>query len=234
MDKMATQIPRMATAINSSKVIIAGDLNLHNLGETSFLYESQFRDTWLEVNGLDPGYSWDSIRNSLIRTLLKFDNRRMRLDRIAVADFWNLQNNQDRLELDPKNTCTYIIPTAMNIVNTKPVESLTALKTKLNASDHFGLEAHFSIFRDVYYSSLKQSLSKDRASQIVKDWEHLARNFKHFDYYGREEEILNGRDRNSTGFRSLKKTILLRLGIGAGVVTGVVGGALYGLVGHVF
>lgn len=89
---MGKKYPHMLPALVKSKVIIAGDLNLHNLGETDFLYNSGFRDTWLEVNGTDPGYSWDSKRNNLISKMLVLDNRRMRLDRIAVADFYNLLN----------------------------------------------------------------------------------------------------------------------------------------------
>jgi hypothetical protein len=56
----------MADTINKSKVVVTGDLNLHNLGEGSFLYDIGFRDVWLDCNDLEPGYTWDSKTNHLI------------------------------------------------------------------------------------------------------------------------------------------------------------------------
>ena len=66
-------------------MILLGDFNFINLGETDAIYENNFRDVWLEIKGLsDVGYTWDALENPLIRTIWMIANRRLRIDRIIV------------------------------------------------------------------------------------------------------------------------------------------------------
>lgn len=65
--KLAGIAPEMKDAIQQHRVILTGDLNLHNLGETRVLYDLGFKDCWLDAYGLeDPGYTWDSSNNKTI------------------------------------------------------------------------------------------------------------------------------------------------------------------------
>ena len=87
------------------------------------LYRNDFLDCWLEVNPEDVGYTWDTYVNGMINMLLPFDNRRMRLDRIAISNGSDLQTASMRIIANQKlqGSC-YLYP-----------------------SDHFGLEATFNI-----------------------------------------------------------------------------------------
>jgi hypothetical protein len=61
-------------------------MNLHFVEENYSLYTNGWLDLWNyfeSTRNLD-GYTWDSANNNLIKRLLFLDNRRMRLDRIAV------------------------------------------------------------------------------------------------------------------------------------------------------
>lgn len=75
---------RTQKAIKENNIIVLGDLNLHLINETCLLYKYGFYDCWVEAHPDDKGYTWDPLRNKLINYLLPYDNRRMRLDRIAV------------------------------------------------------------------------------------------------------------------------------------------------------
>jgi hypothetical protein len=59
LNNLCRKYKHVFPAFLESKVIIAGDLNFHNLCETSFLYENGFRDTWHEIHKDKIGYTWD-------------------------------------------------------------------------------------------------------------------------------------------------------------------------------
>ena len=83
----------LSSSLRRSNVVILGDMNFHNLGETDLVYELGLQDVWLNLRGLeDKGYTWDPVKNRFINLILPFDNRRMRLDRVLVhKDSENLQ-----------------------------------------------------------------------------------------------------------------------------------------------
>ena len=119
-------------------VYLTGDMNLHGRGETDFIYASGFEDVFLryKVKPADEGYyTWDSERNPLINLLLPFDNRRMRLDRIAKRTVNHVPEKQM-----PK-VAGFFNPKQMNVTFTGPVARSALLGWKLCLSDHFGLQA---------------------------------------------------------------------------------------------
>ena len=66
-------------------------MNFHYPFETEVIYNFNFIDVWLEKHGdIDPGYTWDAKTNRLIKFMLPYDNRRMRLDRIMIRENNNL------------------------------------------------------------------------------------------------------------------------------------------------
>lgn len=99
-----------------------GDLNLHKRNETGVLYGNGYYDCWVERKGEEEGYTWDPLRNKLINYILPYDNRRMRLDRIAVKNGAHLKVNDIRIIHD-----TILDDTRY-----------------LFKSDHFGLVANFT------------------------------------------------------------------------------------------
>ncbi|KRW98677.1 Endonuclease/exonuclease/phosphatase [Pseudocohnilembus persalinus] len=79
----------LKSALQNNNIVAQGDLNLHNNIENNYIYQTGFIDTWIEKHGLgkqseEQGYTWDPTQNSMIRMILPFDNRRMRLDRILL------------------------------------------------------------------------------------------------------------------------------------------------------
>lgn len=114
-------------AVDRGNVFITGDLNLHALGETDIVYENGLQDIWMNLHKLKEGYTWDSKSNSMIRLVLPFDNRRMRLDRMLS------------LPINPK---TDFIPSEMSITHQEPLTTIKApvLGTHLCLSDHYGLQ----------------------------------------------------------------------------------------------
>lgn len=69
------------------------------------------------------GYTWDPQVNPMINMVLPFDNRRMRLDRIAINSRSDLQAESIRITCNQKiDNSWYLYP-----------------------SDHFGLEARFTL-----------------------------------------------------------------------------------------
>jgi hypothetical protein len=82
-------------ALTQKNIILMGDLNLHLPIETNILLQNDYSDLWLETEPIREtfqkkqhplGFTWDPVKNTFIKYWLPFDNRRMRLDRIAVAD----------------------------------------------------------------------------------------------------------------------------------------------------
>lgn len=113
-------------AVSRGNVYLTGDLNLHCLGETDIIYDNGFQDIWLNLHNTKDGVTWDGQKNPLIRMVLPFDNRRMRLDRMISL---------------PITPSTDFEPTAMKITHTDPIASITAplIGTRLCISDHYGL-----------------------------------------------------------------------------------------------
>ena len=70
------------SAVDCGDVVLMGDMNFHNLCETDIAYELEYEDAWLNLRGLEKGYTWDPQENPFIRLILPLDSRRMRLDRV--------------------------------------------------------------------------------------------------------------------------------------------------------
>lgn len=121
-------IAKIQRAFDSNNIVILGDLNFHNLGETDFLYNQDFSDVWLNIKGIeDPGFTWDADENLFVSSWLKLDNRRMRLDRIAVKYGSSLRFSD------------------IQIVANNKILKANFLCPRVHASDHFGLESVFEI-----------------------------------------------------------------------------------------
>lgn len=128
------------SALNENNVIIMGDLNFHLKIESNYIIDNNLIDLWTENNHLEPGYTWDSLNNPLIKLMIPFDNRRMRLDRIM------LMNNSKLIKLNNKEK--------MEIFGNEKI-----FKNKccsyLMGSDHFGikikLEIHDGIHGNDFY-----------------------------------------------------------------------------------
>jgi hypothetical protein len=106
--------------------VYLGDFNLHNVGETGMIYDNGMQDIHLDINGpADKAYTWDSRSNALIQLILPCDNRRMRLDRITVAqDSKNLRFDKIYMFADKKF-------------------NFTRMCKRYHASDHYGLACNF-------------------------------------------------------------------------------------------
>lgn len=116
-------LARTRATLMKGRIIFLGDLNLHLRGETAVLLRNGFLDCWVELKGDDVGYTWDPQVNGMINMVLPFDNRRMRLDRIAVSNGSDLKAESISIFANQKlEGSWYLYP-----------------------SDHFGLEATFSI-----------------------------------------------------------------------------------------
>lgn len=76
-------------AYRANNILILGDLNYHMISETLNIYTNKFADLWLEQTPLpsdEKGYTWDPNTNRMIKFILPFDDRRMRLDRIILKN----------------------------------------------------------------------------------------------------------------------------------------------------
>lgn len=117
---------KIASSYANKDFLYLGDFNFHNVGETDMVYENGMQDIHLDLHGPhDKGYTWDAKKNALIQLILPCDNRRMRLDRITVA-----QNSQNlRFDL-----CYIFADKKMNF---------SRMCKRYHASDHFGLACRF-------------------------------------------------------------------------------------------
>lgn len=114
---------QVALALSRNNLIVLGDMNYIGLGETRFMYELGFRDKWLDIKQLDPGFTWDAKLNPFIRKLWSFAGRRMRLDRIFV-----------------KENSTLIKFASIEIFGQEGI-GVKHLLPEYRGSDHFGLTA---------------------------------------------------------------------------------------------
>jgi len=108
-------------ALQNNNVFLLGDLNFHFPGENKLLGKHQFVDLWLERHSHFDGITWDTSANSMSGCMLPFDNRRMRLDRIAMRPSKQI-----------------------DLLDIKMVGTENAGRACLYPSDHFGLMASFS------------------------------------------------------------------------------------------
>lgn len=112
-------------AVQKGNVLLTGDLNLHALGETDIIYKNGFEDVWLNLRGLEEGFTWDAQKNPLIRLVLPLDNRRMRLDRVLCL---------------PPLPSTEFVPRSISITHDKPLQGLRSpFGSQITLSDHYGL-----------------------------------------------------------------------------------------------
>lgn len=117
-------------AVQNNNIIIMGDLNFHLTNETNYIYENDFIDLWLESNQTNHnGYTWDATKNSLINMFLPLDTRRMRLDRIIMA------NRSTHIDL--YDQCE------MKIFGDKKITN--RVLSYLTGSDHYGLKINLKI-----------------------------------------------------------------------------------------
>lgn len=66
-----------------------GDFNHHMISETLSIYKHNYADLWLEQTPLPSdqnSYTWDPQTNAILKLVLPFDNRSMRLDRIILKN----------------------------------------------------------------------------------------------------------------------------------------------------
>ena len=122
--------PLAKKAVEGRNVVLLGDFNLHNLNETDLIYKNDYRDVWLDVKGLnDVGYTWDSKENKFVSGYLKFENRRMRLDRVML-----------------KKKSKNVVFENIRIFAKELMKF--GIWSGINASDHFGLTTLFKIVDD--------------------------------------------------------------------------------------
>ncbi len=123
--------------LKMNPAIILGDLNIHSETEeyvviNSLLEQVGFRDSWVEVNGNDPGFTWNSILNEWGQRLHRKPQNRTkeRLDYIYVRDGVHSQIALDEVELilDQK-------------VKLRPNDGVTHF-----VSDHFGVGAKLTLY----------------------------------------------------------------------------------------
>ena len=123
-----TKEQRVANALKQAivvhkNVLMAGDLNYHYPIETEYLLEEGFVDLWVQKHPDKPGYTWDPTVSTFLNVLRPFDNRRLRLDRIALAEGSSLFDVEDmRVFANDQKIGRYLFP-----------------------SDHFGLVAKMAI-----------------------------------------------------------------------------------------
>jgi len=112
---------RFTDAFENKNVILAGDLGFHFPGENQYLDKTGFHDLWLEKQSHFDGLTWDPDANSMNHLSQIFDNRRLRPDRICMKESKQL----DMLDI--------------KMIATSPI------RNRLYASDHFGVEATFTM-----------------------------------------------------------------------------------------
>lgn len=111
---------RVQNALVYRNIILSGDLNMHFPGENKVLEEHGYYDLWLERYSHFDGYTWDPDYNSMLMMKEPFDNRKMRLDRIAIKRSTQLDLEEiEKVAVDPLD------------------------RVFLYPSDHFGILATF-------------------------------------------------------------------------------------------
>jgi len=122
---------QVACALSYNNLIVLGDMNYISLGETRFMYELGFKDKWLDIKQLDPGFTWDAKLNPFIRKLWSLAGRRLRLDRIFV-----------------KENSSLIRFASIEIFGQEGI-GVKHLLTDYRGSDHFGLSAEIYLDSDM-------------------------------------------------------------------------------------
>eukprot|EP00753_Platysulcus_tardus_P007299 PLAT15049.1.p1 GENE.PLAT15049.1~~PLAT15049.1.p1 ORF type:complete len:433 (+),score=128.42 PLAT15049.1:124-1299(+) len=83
--KRREQLTAFVNHLNDdSRLLIAGDFNLHAESESAILDDIGLTDVWTELHGDADGFTFDAERNLLIREqYYGYEKRRMRLDRVC-------------------------------------------------------------------------------------------------------------------------------------------------------
>lgn len=105
-----------------------GDWNLHGTVINEDHLIKPYSDLWSELRGGEEGITWDGVHNGLTAALFVGDKRRMRLDRVALA------NKPGRPSLRPLN---------IDIFATENIYPGHPYYGYLTSSDHYGLVASF-------------------------------------------------------------------------------------------
>ncbi|CAI2373410.1 unnamed protein product [Moneuplotes crassus] len=79
-----SQKSRIRQALDNNNIMILGDFNMHFPSENKTLESLNYTDLWLDKHSHLSGYTYDGKTNKLLWSLQQFDNRRLRLDRIAL------------------------------------------------------------------------------------------------------------------------------------------------------
>ena len=74
-------------AIKNNNIIILGDFNYNLPLETNEIYRHGFIDLWYELKpSEEKDYTYDPLENPMMLIYEPFDDRRLRLDRIALKN----------------------------------------------------------------------------------------------------------------------------------------------------
>ena len=152
------------SAVLNKNIIIMGDLNFHMKSEDKLLIDNELLDLWTETNELENGYTWDSMRNNLIKFWV-FDNRRMRLDRIMITEgstlFYKLSNEKMELfgtkKVFPKRKLSYLMGS-----------DHFGLKVKIGISKNPGKNDHIGKTKIIYNQDYFAKLPKNDGFRTVK------------------------------------------------------------------
>lgn len=120
-------------------VLMLGDWNLHGTVINEDHLVQPYRDLWSELRPGEEGITWDGVNNGLTAALFVGDNRRMRLDRVCLA------NRPGRPSLQPRS---------IEIFATENIYPGDPYYAYLTSSDHYGLVASFQPQLSVQASNL--------------------------------------------------------------------------------
>eukprot|EP01125_Pyxidicula_operculata_P010883 TRINITY_DN3575_c0_g1_i1.p1 TRINITY_DN3575_c0_g1~~TRINITY_DN3575_c0_g1_i1.p1 ORF type:complete len:937 (-),score=135.71 TRINITY_DN3575_c0_g1_i1:130-2940(-) len=114
---------------DGSDSILIGDFNVSDGDhEESILFRQDFIDVWKTLLPNEPGYTYDTERNSFLKTFTS-ESKRKRLDRILLR---SIKGN--------------IVPKQVKIIGDHRINGETE-SVELFLSDHFGLRAEFTLKR---------------------------------------------------------------------------------------
>jgi endonuclease/exonuclease/phosphatase family metal-dependent hydrolase len=101
--RRADQLVELTKYLPSSNTVILGDFNLQVDAENVSITNCGYYDLW-QPSDSDPlqctGFTWDSNTNVMLKTLIPFFKRRMRLDRIAMSNVSDWKSDQVSLFAD--------------------------------------------------------------------------------------------------------------------------------------
>jgi len=143
LDELSNEIPnadtlsRFQDAINQNNVIIGGDFNMHFPVENKVFFDHNMYDLWLDEYSHEKGDTWVPEENRMLRYKSLFDNRSLRLDRMAML--MSKEINVDGIEVVGKGSID---------------------DSDVYMSDHFGIATQFCKSEDGFQLANLENIAK--------------------------------------------------------------------------